>query len=241
MSQRPPSLEQFSGLQMSTDRRERSIEYRGGARDHIMRVTPVTITEYDNSAPASGETDTATFGLGCFWGPDAAFGAVDGVVRTRVGYAGGTTQSPTYHDIGDHSEVVQVDYLPSLCSYRELLDHAFNAHDQFRQPAKRQYHHLLLFETDHQREVLDDYLDSASFDQSDLATRIEPLGSFTVAEDYHQKYSLRSHRWATDAFEAAAYDSDGLRESPAAAIVNADLAGKQIEGEDPLASGGSWR
>ena len=68
----------------------------------------------DDAAPPSSATDTATFGLGCFWGPDARFGAMEGVVRTRVGYAGGTTPEPTYHDLGDHTEAVQVEYDPTV-------------------------------------------------------------------------------------------------------------------------------
>ena len=79
------------------------------------------IREYDERAPRYG-TETATFALGCFWGPDVTFGAVEGVVRTRVGYAGGTTADPTYRDIGDHSEALQVDYDPDAVSFDELVD-----------------------------------------------------------------------------------------------------------------------
>lgn len=202
-----------------------------------MRVTPITISEYDQSTPDRAATNTATFGLGCFWGPDATFGAIDGVVRTRVGYAGGTSTDPTYHDIGDHSEVVQVDYDADRCSYRSLLAYAFHAHDQFRQPSKRQYHHLIGYHTTAQQATITEYLDATSFDRDDIATRIEPLDSFTPAESYHQKYTLRSHRWAMDAFEDAGYAAEDLRESPAAALVNADLAGKSIDGDNPLATG----
>ncbi|HKL87365.1 MAG TPA: peptide-methionine (S)-S-oxide reductase, partial [Salinibacter sp.] len=63
------------------------------------------------------DTILATFALGCFWRPDALFGALDGVVRTRVGYAGGTTATPSYDDIGDHIEAVQVEYDPSALDY----------------------------------------------------------------------------------------------------------------------------
>ena len=55
-----------------------------------------SIPPIDASAPA--QTKTATFALGCFWAPDSIFGSLDGVVRTRVGYAGGTTENPTYHN-----------------------------------------------------------------------------------------------------------------------------------------------
>src|SRR6056297_2299392 len=71
--------------------------------------SPLTALEVDAEALAPTATETATFGMGCFWGPDARFGAMPGVVRTRVGYAGGTTPDPTYHDLGDHTEVVQIE------------------------------------------------------------------------------------------------------------------------------------
>ncbi|PSP66687.1 peptide methionine sulfoxide reductase [Halobacteriales archaeon QS_1_69_70] len=55
-----------------------------------MELSPGIVREHDRAAPDPVATETATFGLGCFWGPDARFGALEGVVRTRVGYAGGT-------------------------------------------------------------------------------------------------------------------------------------------------------
>ena len=79
------------------------------------------IPALDAAAPA--RTETATFALGCFWCPDAQFGILPGVVRTRVGYAGGTTENPTYHDLGDHTECVQIDYDPRALSFDQVLDH----------------------------------------------------------------------------------------------------------------------
>jgi len=61
-----------------------------------MSLTVEAVRRYDDAAPDSDATETATVALGYFWGPDARFGAMDGVVRTRVGYAGGTTPDPTY-------------------------------------------------------------------------------------------------------------------------------------------------
>lgn len=108
-----------------------------------MEITPAGIEEYDESAPTPAQTETATFGLGCFWGPDARFGSVDGVIRTRVGYAGGTVEDPTYHDLGEHTEAVQVTYDPDKTTYTTLLMMALDSHDLHRQPAKRQYQNIL--------------------------------------------------------------------------------------------------
>ena len=58
----------------------------------------------------------ATFSMGCFWGPDSIFGAVPGVIRTKVGYAGGSRKDPTYHKLGDHTETVQMTYDPEEVS-----------------------------------------------------------------------------------------------------------------------------
>src|SRR5207249_1318797 len=75
----------------------------------------------------------ATFGAGCFWGVEAAFRQVKGVVETAVGFMGGTLASPTYEQVctdrTGHAEVVQVEYDPSQVSYEELLEVFWNAHD----------------------------------------------------------------------------------------------------------------
>jgi len=191
-------------------------------------LTPAVVTAYDRAAPAPGETESATFGLGCFWGPDAQFGALPGVVRTRVGYAGGTEPDPTYRAIGDHTEVLQVDYDPRETTYRDLLRVAFRSHDHTRQPRKRQYHHLVLTTGD-QRGVVADYLAERGLDADGIATRVEPLDRVTVAEDYHQKHTLRSGG-VPPAFED--YDDRELRESPAAARLNGHAAGHDLPASD---------
>ena len=84
------------------------------------------------------DTETATFALGCFWGPDASFGALEGVVRTRVGYAGGDKVNPTYKMIGDHTETIEIDYDPEVISYTELLEIFFASHDPYRAAYSRQ-------------------------------------------------------------------------------------------------------
>ncbi|WP_205254390.1 peptide-methionine (S)-S-oxide reductase [Halorubellus sp. JP-L1] len=192
----------------------------------MSRWTTADVRAYDDRAPAPDETRSFTAALGCFWGPDAAFGALPGVVRTRTGYAGGTDPDPTYERIGDHSEVVQVDYDPAETTFEALVETAVAEHDPTRQPAKRQYHHVLFYESDEERATVERALDALAVPQ--VETRVEPLESFAVAEPYHQKFNLRGKRWATDAFDDAGYDRADVRESPAAAKLNAVLAGRDV-------------
>src|SRR5260370_11787881 len=78
-------------------------------------------------------TETATFGAGCFWGIEAEFRRIPGVVDAAVGYSGGDTVSPTYKDVctdeTGHAEVVQVTFDPSKVSYEQLLDAFWQMHD----------------------------------------------------------------------------------------------------------------
>ena len=78
-------------------------------------------------------TKIATFGAGCFWGPEAKFRRIDGVVDTAVGYMGGHVKNPTYEmvctDETGHAEVVQVTYDPSIVSYEQLLEAFWQMHD----------------------------------------------------------------------------------------------------------------
>jgi peptide-methionine (S)-S-oxide reductase len=194
----------------------------------MSRPRAVLIRDYDERAPTREETETAAFALGCFWGPDAEFGAREGVVRTRVGYAGGSEPDPTYHALGDHTEAIQVDYDPAVCSYRDLLGVAFRSHDPRRQTRKVQYQNIVFTASDDQREALDASLAERGLDAETVETRIETLSQFYPAESYHQKYNLKSKRWAMDGFEEAGYDEHAIRESPAAAKLNAHVSGHEV-------------
>jgi len=191
-------------------------------------VESSTVREYDNRAPSRDETVTATFALGCFWGPDAKFGAVDGVVRTRVGYAGGTKEDPTYRHLGDHTETFQVDYTPEEVSYEELLDIAFESHDPNRKVKKTQYQNVVFVSDREQREALKTYLAERGVAPDSMGTRVERLSAFYPAEDYHQKHSLRARDDLLRPFTENGYDEKQLRESPAAAKLNGLASGHEI-------------
>ncbi len=141
--------------------------------------------------------------------------------RTRVGYAGGTTPSPTYRNIGDHTECIQVDFDPTQISYDELLDEFFGMHDARRAPYSAQYASLVLFATDEQRDAA---LAAAgrfgSLLGAPLSTAVRPLDRFHVAEDYHQKYGLRNDRTLLAEMRGYYPGEAGLRESATAMRLN---------------------
>jgi len=147
-------------------------------------------------------TKKATFGAGCFWGVEAAFRQIEGVTATRVGYAGGTLDNPTYEDVCSHTtghaEVVEVTYDPDQVSYDELLDVFWHKHDPTQ--LNRQgwdigdnYRSVVFFHEDEQREAA---LRSKAEEQANwrapIVTQIEPAQTFYEAEDYHQQY-LEKH------------------------------------------------
>jgi len=96
---------------------------------------------------------TATFAMGWFWGPDSQFGSLPGVLRTRVGYAGGTKPNPTYRDLGDHAETVQVDYDLSKITYPELLNAFWTGHDPTHRSWSRQYASIIFVHNEEERRL----------------------------------------------------------------------------------------
>ena len=180
----------------------------------------------DQTAPS--DTAEAAFGLGCFWGPDALFGAMTGVVRTCVGYAGGTTPAPTYEEMGDHIETVRVEYDPTTLSYADLLDAFWAAHDPTRAPFKRQYQTALFPCTEEQaqqahasRTAVTERVDAP------LTTEIIAEASFSRAEAYHQKHKLRRHPDLFEALRAFYPSEDACVNAPAAALLNGYVGGQR--------------
>jgi peptide-methionine (S)-S-oxide reductase len=171
-------------------------------------------------------TAVATFALGWFWGVDSQFGGLEGVLRTTVGYTGGTRENPTYERLGDHTEAVEVEYDPAQISYGELLRVFWSSHDP-RSPAwARQYRNAIFYHTEEQRRLA---LASRTAVATDLgeevATDIEPAGRFYPAEDYHQKYVLRGNRSLWAALLAAYPSEQALLDSTVAARLNGYLGG----------------
>ena len=144
--------------------------------------------------------ETATFGAGCFWGVEAAFGRIPGVVSTTVGYAGGTKDNPSYEEVcrGDtgHTEVVRVDFDPDRVSYAELLNAFWECHDptQINRQGPDfgyQYRSVVFGESDEQLAVArasKEALANSGKHRRPVATAIEPARKFYRAEEYHQRY-----------------------------------------------------
>ncbi|CAH1968257.1 unnamed protein product [Acanthoscelides obtectus] len=139
----------------------------------------------------------ATFGMGCFWAGDALFGAQPGVLRTRVGYSGGTTIDPVYKKMGDHTEVVEIDFDPKVISYDDLLELFWNNHEYgLTTIIKRQYMSLILYHNEDQKRIAEISMKKLAHKRNEkLITEIAPAGPFYPAEDYHQKYRLQEHSW----------------------------------------------
>ena len=149
-----------------------------------------------------------------------------GVIRTRVGYAGGTTKNPSYHDLGDHSEAIQIDFDPSRISYRELLNIFWKSHDPTSGSWSRQYRQAIFYHNEQQRSVAMETKDQlASETKVRITTAIEPYSRFYLAEDYHQKHSLRSYPEIMEGFRAMFPDLKSLINSTAVTRVNGYLGG----------------
>jgi len=141
----------------------------------------------------SEQVETASFAMGCFWGPDSLFGVLPGVLRTRVGYAGGRSDHPTYAAIGEHAETVQIDFDPAVVSYQQLLDVFWTHHDPFSHPFSPQYRSVIFTHDEAQRQAALALLERATAEDGRRPTTdVVAISAFTRAEDDHQKYKLQS-------------------------------------------------
>lgn len=171
--------------------------------------------------------ETAAFALGCFWLPEARFGLTKGVWRTRVGYAGGTKDDPTYHDLGDHSECVQIQFDPTIVSYGELLAIVWEAHDTTQPCYVSQYASIVLAHDDTQFAIAQESVAALeALYGHRVHTRVERLERFWLAEDYHQKYYLQNDDVLMEDFWGAYPSLHEFIDSPTAARVNGFVAGE---------------
>ncbi|KHN82475.1 Peptide methionine sulfoxide reductase [Toxocara canis] len=165
----------------------------------------------------------AYVGMQCFWGVESSFAKIDGVMRTRVGYAGGTTQSPTYKNIGDHTEITEVQFDEKVVSYERLLDWFWEHHNPTERH-KKQYQSAILYIDDEQKRIAEQSLKhiQEKYGNQKVETYVKKLDQFYQAEDYHQKYWLRCQSAVLSKLNL---NDQQVVESTLAAKVNAFLAG----------------
>src|ERR671934_1443906 len=140
----------------------------------------------------------ATFGAGCFWGVEAAFRQLDGVTGTRVGYAGGAVENPTYKQVCSdrtgHAEVVEVTYDPERVPYEQLLAVFWSEHDPTQLNRQGpdigdQYRSVVFVHDEEQRFAAEASREREQANwRRPIVTVVEPAQTFWPAEDYHQQY-----------------------------------------------------
>ena len=143
-------------------------------------------------------TEKATFAAGCFWGVEAAFRGVPGVIDTTVGYAGGHTDDPTYEQVCSHTtghaEAVEVEFDPEQVSYDELLRVFWDNHDPTQKNRQGwdigdQYRTSIFFESPEQEQAARASLErEQERHRKPIVTEIVPAPRFWPAEEYHQRY-----------------------------------------------------
>jgi peptide-methionine (S)-S-oxide reductase len=166
---------------------------------HLVLGTPLR-------PPSRDGFERAIFAMGCFWGAERKFWALDGVYTTAVGYSGGYTPNPTYEEVCSgstgHTEAVLVVFDPAKCSYEEILRVFWEGHDptqRMRQGADvgTQYRSAIYFGGPEQeatarrtREAYATQLAASGY--GDITTEIAPAGPFYYAEEYHQQYLAKN-------------------------------------------------
>jgi peptide-methionine (S)-S-oxide reductase len=171
---------------------------------HAATNSPVPPPRIDAHLSAKSSRATAVFAGGCFWGTQAVFERVRGVVHTTAGYSGGSAATANYEDVSSettgHAESVQVIYNPSKITYGQLLRIFFSvAHDPTERNRQgndvgRSYRSVIFYASDEQKRIANAYiqqLDAARVFPKLIVTQVVPLKAFYPAEACHQDYALK--------------------------------------------------
>jgi peptide-methionine (S)-S-oxide reductase len=156
-----------------------------GATDAAMTTLPANVQK-------------ATFAAGCFWGVEATFRSIPGVLVTAVGYTGGTTSNPSYQEVctdrTGHAEAVEITYDPTRVTYEQLLDIFWSNHNPTtlnRQgpDVGTQYRSAIFYHSPEQKAAAEASKQKAQVKfPRPIVTQIIPAAPFYRAEDYHQQY-----------------------------------------------------
>ena len=148
------------------------------------------------------------------------------MLRTRVGYAGGKRDKPTYHDLGEHTEAVQVEFDPKTISYKQLLGIFWDSHDECGRVWSSQYKAILWTHGKAQAEVArQSAAAQAKARGKKLTTLVAAAPRFWIAEDYHQKYNARRYGALITVLLGSTHSESEVRESTAIARVNGWISG----------------
>ncbi len=165
---------------------------------------PLPVAKVDVPLATAPGKATAVFAGGCFWGTQAVFQRVKGVIHTTAGYSGGTKNTATYAEVTTettgHAESVEVIYDPSKLTYGELLRIFFTVHNPTtlnRQgpDSGTSYRSAIFYNSPDQKRVADAYIAQLTAERSwphKIVTEVTPSKGFFVGEDYHQDYALKN-------------------------------------------------
>ena len=148
------------------------------------------------------------------------------MIGTRVGYAGGMQENPSYYKLGDHSETIQIDYDPNRITYGELLDVFWHSHNPCSIPRSRQYMSVVFYHSEEQRRLAEETKErEEALQGKPVFTQILPASEFYLAEGYHQKYYLRQESKLLHEYRVIYPDDTDLVNSTAVARVNGYVGG----------------
>jgi peptide-methionine (S)-S-oxide reductase len=133
---------------------------------------------------------------GCFWGLQDIMRNQNGVMKTQVGYTGGTVSDPTYENHEGHAEAVRILYDDSITSYKQLLNFFFQIHNpttlnQQGNDTGTSYRSAIFYSNDDEKREAINFIDIVNKSKrwdNPVVTTLEPLKEFFLAEDYHQNY-----------------------------------------------------
>jgi peptide methionine sulfoxide reductase msrA/msrB len=206
-----------------------------------LRLLPAYQAERDDRP-----MDIATFGAGCFWGVEAAFRELPGVIDTRVGYAGGATTDPSYEEVctgtTGHTEVVEVSYDPEQITYERLLDVFWSAHDPTAE-RKTQYRSVIFYRSPEQQQAAErakQRLGDSEADSRAIVTEILPVPTPYPAEEYHQQYYERRGIASCPVASASVEPRDSANADPTLRLYSVEK-GDFIESAPIVKTDAEWR